>query len=233
MGRTHWVDRLSAYVDEELSEGERAACAAHVAECRECATTLDDLRALTARASLLPGIPPERDLWPGIEARLEPRSGRPPARSDTAAPAGVLSIRPTRWTLTVPQLVAAAIALVVLAAGSVWLLVPSAGLDSVADPTPATAPGVDGSPQLVFLAAYQPAISELEREFQARRAQLAPDTRRVVEENMAIIDQAIAEAERALAEDPSNSFLNTHLAGTMRQKVELLRRATTIQSLET
>lgn len=232
MSKAHWVDRLSSYLDGDLSERERTACDAHLAECRDCARTLDDLRALTAQASLLTPIPPERDLWPGIEARLEPRSDGVPAPPEATAPGGVLSIRPTRrWAFSAPQLVAAAIALVVLAGGSVWLIAPSAP-DDVAD-TPTAAAAAAGSDRTVFLATYEPAISELEQEFRVQRDQLDPETRRVVEENMAIIERAIAEAEQALAEDPSNSFLNTHLAGVMRRKVDLLRRATTIQSLET
>jgi len=48
----------------------------------------------------------------------------------------------------------------------------------------------------------------------------------VVEQNLATIDRAIAEARRALAADPNNLYLHDHLANTMRRKMGLLRRAT-------
>jgi hypothetical protein len=47
---------------------------------------------------------------------------------------------------------------------------------------------------------------------------------RVVRQNLAVIDRAIAEARTALERDPANTYLNLHLADTMRRKVELLRR---------
>jgi hypothetical protein len=51
---------------------------------------------------------------------------------------------------------------------------------------------------------------------------------RVIEQNLAAIDRAIAQAQGALLADPANLYLNTHLAETMRRKLELLRRAATL-----
>jgi hypothetical protein len=57
------------------------------------------------------------------------------------------------------------------------------------------------------------------------RGTLDTTTVRVLERNLALIDRAIADARRALAADPSNSYLNAHLAQTMRRKIDLLRQA--------
>lgn len=250
--RDHWRDRLSEYLDGELTERDRAACEAHLAVCPECADDAEGLRAVVAQASLLPPVPPTRDLWPGIEDRLETRTatestrtaatkvrlfGRPSrshavgSRSAGSRGSG-RSLWGSRWTLSVPQLAAAAIALVVLTAGAMRMLTQAAGPGSVVQGAGVDQPIQSGQATQSFLAAYAPAISELEREYEARRAGLDPETRRVVEENLAIIDRAIAEAERALNEDPSNPFVTTHLAGAMRQKVDLLRRVTSIPSKE-
>src|SRR5437879_2303071 len=51
---------------------------------------------------------------------------------------------------------------------------------------------------------------------------------RVVRQILAMIDRAIAEARAALQKDPGNTYLNLHLADTMRRKVELLRRVNDI-----
>lgn len=240
--RNHWLDRLSDYVDGELDERDRAACEAHLADCRECGDAVEGLRAIVAQASLLPAVSPSRDLWPGIECRLEPRAS---AAAADAAPAigasgrrsrsGHIAARVwrSRWTLSVPQLAAAGIGVVVLTAGAMWMLAPAVGPDVLADgadePVQLAEVGEDAGPA-AFMVAYAPAISDLEREYEARRDLLDPETRRVVEDNLMIIDGAIAEAARALAEDPSNPFVTTHLAGAMRQKVDLLRRVTSIQS---
>jgi hypothetical protein len=52
----------------------------------------------------------------------------------------------------------------------------------------------------------------------------------VIERNLTVIDEAIAQARQALDADPANTFLNSHLADSRRRKLELLRRATMISS---
>ena len=74
-------------------------------------------------------------------------------------------------------------------------------------------------------AKYGAAIADLERVIEDNRAQLDTATVRIIEENLMIIDRAIAQARRALADDPASSYLNEYLAGTMRQKLEFLRQA--------
>lgn len=241
MTNGHWTHRLSEHIDEGLSAAERVACEAHLAECTECAATLEELRAVVAQASLLPELPPERDLWPGIESALAPR--RPAGIGGSGAAAGAandLARRRRRVAMTIPQLVAAAIALVLFSAGGAWVLAPGGGDVSPlalgegsgeAAPAAAIGPG-GGVAQVAFAGAYDDAISQLEVEFERRRAELDPETILVVEENLAIIDGAIADAGLALAEDPSSGFLNTHLANAMRQKVDLLRWAAAIERTE-
>ena len=72
---------------------------------------------------------------------------------------------------------------------------------------------------------YAAAVADLERVLAGGRGQLDTSTVRVIEQNLAAIDQAIAQAQRALHADPANLYLNTHLAETMRRKLDLLRQA--------
>jgi hypothetical protein len=75
---------------------------------------------------------------------------------------------------------------------------------------------------------YAAAVADLERVLAGGRSQLDSTTIRIIEQNLAVIDQAIAQAERALQADPANLYLNTHLAETMRRKLDLLRQAATL-----
>jgi len=75
---------------------------------------------------------------------------------------------------------------------------------------------------------YDAAIADLERVLAEHRNQLDPATVRVVEENLRIIDQATQQALKALKADPSNPYLNDHVADQMRRKVELLRQVTSL-----
>jgi len=60
------------------------------------------------------------------------------------------------------------------------------------------------------------------------RSELDPATVRVIEQNLLIIDQATAQARRALAADPANRYLNGHLAAQLVRKLTLLRQATAL-----
>ena len=75
---------------------------------------------------------------------------------------------------------------------------------------------------------YSAAIADLERVLAGGRGQLDTTTVRVIEQNLAAIDRAIAQAQQALLADPANLYLNTHLAETMRRKLDLLRQAATL-----
>jgi hypothetical protein len=79
---------------------------------------------------------------------------------------------------------------------------------------------------------YDAAVADLERVLAAGRGTLDSSTVRVLERNLALIDRAIADAQRALAADPGNAYLNAHLARTMRQKLDLLRQAASLAAAQ-
>jgi len=212
-----WMERLSEYLDEELPATERAALEAHLETCNDCSAVLSDLRRVVDRARVAEEYVPRRDLWPGIASRIgatraaSPRIGR-------------------RWSFSLPQLAAAAILLMTLSGGATWLLRPTT-LSPVGGPIATMAPA--GTPVAVNASSsasqsYAAAVADLERVLASGRGQLDTTTVRVIEQNLAAIDQAIAQAQRALLADPANLYLNTHLAETMRRKLDLLRQAATL-----
>jgi predicted kinase len=129
-----------------------------------------------------------------------------------------------RFAFTVPQLVAAGVALMVISSATVWAVL-DRGPGGEQAPTSAAA---SSSQVPVQFASYETTVRTLEQELEQRRADLDPATVAVVEENLKIIDEAIEEARAALADDPSSSYLTTHLAQTMQRKVDLLQRATSL-----
>ena len=58
-----------------------------------------------------------------------------------------------------------------------------------------------------------------------------PQTVRVLERTCEAIDRAIEQCREALAADPANVYLNSHLAEARQRKLALLRRATAAQSM--
>jgi hypothetical protein len=220
-----WTDRLSEYLDDELTPGERAQVEAHLEACAECTTVLDGLGAVAARAASLPSPPPATDLWPGIAARLERRTTVTPFRERAAR----------RFSFTMAQLVAAAAALILLSGGSVWLA-QFGGRTTSLPPIGAVAeaPGITAAPSsegaITASAAitdprYDEAINDLQRTLDAGRSQLDPSTVKILESNLAAIDRAIDQSRRALDADPANLYLHSHLAEARQRKLALLRRA--------
>lgn len=220
--RDPWIDRLSEYLDGEMDRDERRALEAHLETCRGCVGALADLRAIVARAANLKDTPPEEDLWPGIAERIELD------RHSRVVPIASRRGRDRRFSFSIPQLAAAAIALILLGAAATWSLRESEA------PRMATAPAGDSERATTVTIefpgerSYDRAIAELERVLEENQDRLDPETVRTVEHNLALIDRAIEDTRRALAEDPDDPYLHRHLANTMERKVEVLRNATSV-----
>ena len=210
-----WTDRLSEYLDQELGPVERKELEAHLKTCAVCREILDDLRAVVVRAEQLEDRDPDYDLWPGVKEAIgssrvvELDSRRKPAR---------------RFSFSLPQLVAAAATLVLASGGAAWFLFqPEAGRANAALQAPVA---VEAQPvSFDRKGRADSAITELERVLQEERGRLDTATVRILTQNLALIDRAIGQARKALEADPGNSYLNDHLARTMRKKIEVLRRA--------
>ncbi len=221
-----WTDRLSEYLDDELPLGERAALEGHLAQCAGCSATLADLRRVVARARALESTGPATDLWPGIATRIGAAPGlRAEGRTGGRAHG--------RFTFSLPQLLAAGIALMVLSGGSVWLLRPGSAPSIASGAASAPAESGLGTPaswQRRAAPGYDAAVADLERVLADGRGRLDTATVRVLEQNLRVIDQAIDQARRAVAADSANAYLNSHLAETMRRKLDLLRQAASLVS---
>lgn len=210
-----WTDRLSDYLDGELEPAERAELERHLVSCGACTATLAELREVVTRAANLPARPPASDLWAGIEPRLDPVNS-------------VVTPFPPRLTrrvsFTLPQLVAAGLALMVMSGGGVWVL-QHGGRATELPPVAATS---RTDPPMVPVAIadprYDEAIADLEQALAAGRARLDPGTVKIIEANLAAIDKAIDQSREALAADPADVYLHSHLAEARQRKLALLRR---------
>ena len=211
-----WTDRLSEYLDGEITGSERAFLEAHVERCEDCQETLAGLRRVVMRARSLEDRPPTADLWSGVAQRI----GVPATRTV------VLPAR-RRFTFSLPQLLAAGIALAVFSASGAWMLHPGGPTVALIQPVPGPSGNVTVTPVSAPSAvqSYDAAVHDLEQVLAQGRGRLDTATVRVLEQNLALIDRAIADARRAVSADSANVYLNTHLAETMRRKVDLLRQA--------
>ena len=215
-----WTEQLSAYLDGELSAAKRADLEQHLESCDECRTALQQLRGVVTWAADFEGREPANDVWPQIAAVI----------GDT--PSGVVKLdarrrSPKRFVLSIPQSLAAAIALAVVGAGG-WslarLTAPESQMAAVIDISVPDA-GATVMATIAVAQKYGPAISDLERVLLQESGTLDSTTVRVLRQQLAIIDRALTEAQEALARDPASDFLAGHYTGMMKKKLNVLRQA--------
>ena len=212
-----WTSKLSEYLDGTLPAADRQAMERHLADCAECRVVLDDLRTVVAQASALTDTPPTSDLWQGIAGRIS-------AGGDGIFPLSAAGgRRPLRISFTIPQLMAAGIALVILSGAVMRFLVSGPASDAPQLPVSGLTVLQTAAPGSRL--AVNQALGELQQILEAGRGTLDSTTVVVLETNLAIIDQAIDQALRAIAADPANGYLQDHLAATLQRKLALMRRA--------
>jgi hypothetical protein len=207
-------DRLDDHVDGALPEDEAAALALHLAGCAACRDEERSLRALLAGAAALPRErSPERDLWPGIAARLGTNVAAFPRRATVWRPA---------------TLAAAAAVLVALSSAVTWRMArPAERGAAEREPDAPHVTLVSLTPVADLLDAekeYARATSELVAAIEARRGSLPPETLVAVEQNLRAIDEALKGLRQALQNEPGNDDLTQLLAATHKRKLDTLRR---------
>jgi hypothetical protein len=208
-------ERLDEYVQGGLAEAEFQELELHLAGCASCREEERELRALLADVAALPReLRPGRDLWAGIEERLQPR--------------GRLLAFP--WRGSLPLGLAAAAGVVLTLAAVLFM-----GRGQGPQPAPAGVAQTVSSPGSAGLeeveAEYARAAAALLGALESRRDSLDPDTLASVEASLASIDGALSDVRQALRRDPGNRQLTAMLASTHKKKVDVLRRVVRLTSL--
>jgi len=230
-------DLASDYLEGSLERGVRERAEAHVFDCEACAGLVADLQRLTVQALALPTLTPSRELWAGIEARIQAEvvelqpgdwglgtgdrgpeaspvsSSQSPVLSRWRAAAAVLVL--VGATATVTWFVA------VRSSSPTFTVAPDSGLQAPGSGlTPVARPGLAET--------YDVEIASLRRLVDERRAELDPVTLGVLERNLKLIDDAIAESRAALADSPSSALLLQQLTDAYDTKLRVLRAVATM-----
>jgi hypothetical protein len=197
-----YVDGVRARTDG--SDPDRMAFESHLSGCEHCQALVADFSRIRVTASALEDhVPPPR-LWASIAASVD------------AQPRRVFAWMP----------IAAAASLAVVVVGAIWVAwthFPSASQQPAAV-------ALDQAPAAPVEAQYEQAIAGLERLANAQDAALDPQTRAVLQQNLAAIDRAIDESRAALANEPASALAQDSLLDALDTKVALLQDAVALAS---
>jgi hypothetical protein len=228
-----WIDEL---VDGTIVPIRRAELDRHLAACDACRALAADLQTIRETAASLDPLEPPAGVWLQIAGRLR-------QQGHVAAPPRVAAKPAAHHT----ALLAIAAALLLLVGGSIAMLwTEYRGRDVAPQPVvtaPATtAPAPAGNAQTdVAVESVEAEFREAERHYQnaiakleqaARLDQAAaggspsaldPQTAAMLQKNLQVIDQAIAESRSALRAEPQSAPARDSLFDALRRKVALLQ----------
>jgi anti-sigma factor RsiW len=214
------IDRIQELVDGSLGAIRRSELEQHLEQCAECRALKEDLERIRDAAGALPQMPPPDGAWLQIAGRLR-QEGR------LRQPAPLVAPRRVSYAW-----LGIAAALVLVAGVSVLMLLRSAPQSPAAVPS---APAAAGNPKAAESVEavqneveaaqeqYQKAITKMDDLRKANMTALDPQTSEVIEKNLGIIDQAIAENRAAVKAEPASVAARETLFEALRQKVSLLQ----------
>lgn len=168
----------------------------------------NDDKLMETAGRLATDIAPERDLWPGIAEAIE---------------------RPQRSS-RVPLLAQAAAVVLLVGASSLVTYTLVRQEPQVIEVTrPALTVDQAAFSNSAFLGdEYRMARGNVSAQLQRELDRLSPETRADVERNLAVIEQAIDDINRALAKEPDNELLQELLAKAYREEVAIMQRVGTL-----
>jgi hypothetical protein len=218
---------FSDYLDGELALPEAEEFEAHLEGCATCTSILRDFQAIQARARSLQDQVPGRDLWPEISRAIQEGERDDPQVIELHP----WAVKPTSgagrsgFRLSYIQAVAAGLVLALFSGGLGALLFggSSPSATATADRPPPWVELVSSASPALGASARE--VARLEESLAKYRDRLEPETARILEKNLDVIDRAIRESVRALEADPGNAFLESHLARSVEIKADYLREA--------
>jgi hypothetical protein len=228
-------DEFQALLADYLEDGAlttdlRAKADTHLLDCAECAALVADLRSIVSQAASLPDLAPQRDLWAGIDARIETPivalTSRTSGEHNAVRPA--VAERPRSSGPSYRKLTIAASLLVAVTAGVTYSIASRAPTFSSIAATALKGGVAKNVNRPSASETFDKEITSLHKIVDERRSELDTGTVTILEKNLKLIDNAIAESKAALARDPASAFLTDRLNRAYDSKLQVLRSVATM-----
>jgi len=206
---SQYTDAIQELADGTLGPIRRAELQTHLDTCDACRALAADLQKIHEAARSLDPIKAPDHVWLRIAAQL--REEKRVSTTPQTRHRGIAGL-------------ALAAALVLAVGASLWL-VRSYNTGDAQPGNAAPANTVQNITDNLMVAErhYQLAIDELEKAAKSDDGSIDPQVAAVLEKNLQVIDQAIAESRTALQAEPQSAPARDSLFGALRQKVALLQ----------
>ena len=221
MNCENYQDLLSGFIDGSLSPEDHNQVETHLVDCVVCAEARGDLYSIVVFCRDNRGeyvaVPNERALWLRISNAIE---------SDLAASSGLgespndgwwSRLMKQSWQLSFPRLAAAAAVIAIVVALGTAVSVRKFASRGV---TPVVA---TGSTVEERYRQQQQVIAYWNQRVEQNKARWNPQMRETFDRNMSVIDAAVDDSMRQLAQNPHDGVSEDILNAALNDKVELLK----------
>jgi anti-sigma factor RsiW len=186
------AEELSAFIDGDVDEPRAQKIQVHLDQCQACAGIAEELRALRGSLSEMADVEPHRDLWP-------------------SASHPEVSWWRRFWMVPAAAVVGAAAALLIV-------FVVGRPVDKPAGPGPLSAMETVAKAEVE----YRNAIAALETAVKTSQPRWNPETKAVVEQGLAQMNQTIDRCRTALKKNQSDPQAQEALLTAYQYKVDFL-----------
>lgn len=208
---------VSDYIDGALELGEQLQVERHLADCEACRAVRDDLLQIVHFSRQLPLQTPSGAVWSRIRSEVDSQQ---PASVWYRTARRLSTMRSRHFDMSIPQLVASAAALVIVASVTVALLRRQGPVDL-------TTTGGSATQEKSLLshrdvAQMEEKINELAQTVEQRKRTWDPELREAFQRNMIYVDQSLAECHHDLDANPADDLSQELMLGAYREKMRLL-----------
>jgi hypothetical protein len=214
-------------IDGQISQRDEFTLNTHLQECLDCDSVRNDLASIVtfcqSRRGEYEAPPNEQALWLRIRNVIEAENGsRTPLRNETGQPSFVGRWLNHTWQLSLPQLAALTVAIVLLVSLTTIVGVRRFGNEGT---HAAAAPQLEASNSSVNDRVFQrtQAINYWNQRVEMNKARWSPAMRETFDRNMRVIDDAVANSLNDLNRNPHDEVSEQMLNESLNDKLALLK----------
>jgi hypothetical protein len=214
-------------VDGQISQRDEFTLNTHLQECLDCYSVRQDLASIVnfcqSHRGEYQAPPNEQALWLRIRNVIEAENGtRKPVQNESARPSFASRWLNHTWQLSLPQLAASTVAIVLLVSLTTVVGLRRWGNDGT---HAAAAPQFEAASTNVNDRVWQRTqlINYWNQRVEMNKARWSPEMRQTFERNMRVIDEAVSNSLNELNRNPHDEVSEQMLNESLNDKLALLK----------